>query len=332
VGEAPLPAMTHIAVQEAFGGSPVDWLEHASGEGEGVTCCALRPTAPPSSYPVRVQCTAWRFPVAHLTLFALRPINQMKRIVIMTHSIPPLVLPKRFEALQRQAQSQDADISRIVYRVDDAATRVEDLLRQVRDGGIGRFEVFLGKSGSRKTTFFSTLTKFFTGVSVHRIEQNIPLKDIAKHIQRHNTGQSPSIWFIHDRDNPTIDLQTAKLFAESLRPLFREQVGQVVLIWPITATEEAKVIADAAWEIGRDSIVDVISHGLYSFAGLSKSQYYEVADLTVRNLIPSETLESFGLTEDKVQSQLALSDTTGEFYTRLEAESRKINLKVPGHS
>jgi hypothetical protein len=83
--------MTHIAVQEAFGGSPVDWLEHASGEGEGVTCCALRPTAPSSSYPVRVQCTAWRFPVAHLTLFALRPINQMKRIVIVTHSIPPLV-------------------------------------------------------------------------------------------------------------------------------------------------------------------------------------------------------------------------------------------------
>jgi hypothetical protein len=176
VGEAPRPAMTHIAVQEAFGGSPVDWLEHASGEGEGVRCCALRPTAPPSSYPVRVQCTAWRFPVAHLTLFALRPINQMKRIVIMTHSIPPLVLPKRFEALQRQAQSQDADISRIVYRVDDAAT------------------------------------------------------------------------------------------------------------------------------------------------------------LSVRNLIPSETLESFGLTEDKVQSQLALSDTMGEFYSRLEAESQKINLKVPGHS
>ena len=117
-----------------------------------------------------------------------------------------------------------------------------------------------------------------------------------------------------------------------MRPLFREQVGQVVLIWPITATEEAKVIADAAWEIGRDSIVDVISHGLYSFAGLSKSQYYEVADLTVRNLIPSETLESFGLTEDKVQSQLALSDTIGEFYSRLEAESQKINLKVPGHS
>ena len=76
----------------------------------------------------------------------------------MSNDFPVLLLPKRYEALQEQAESKHASIAKIVYRVDDAATRVEDLLRQVRDGGIGRFEVFLGKSGSGKTTFFRTLT------------------------------------------------------------------------------------------------------------------------------------------------------------------------------
>jgi hypothetical protein len=80
--------------------------------------------------------------------------NSIKAQQLMTDSsLPALILPKRFEALQRQAQTHDADISKIVHRVDDAATRVEDLLRQVRDGGVGRFEVFLGKSGSGKRHF-----------------------------------------------------------------------------------------------------------------------------------------------------------------------------------
>ena len=246
----------------------------------------------------------------------------------MENVLPALVLPKRFEALQRQAKTHDADISRIVHRVDDAANRVENLLRQVRDGGVGRFEVFLGKSGSGKTTFFSTLTKFFSGVTVHKIETSVALEDIAEHIKRHNTVSTPSIWFIHDRDNPTIDVKEAKLFAESLRPLFRQPEGQIVLIWPITAEEESEVISEAAWTIGRDSLVDVISKGLYHFEGLSKLKYYEVADLTVRNLVPSETLETFGLNKARVADQLAISDTIGEFYARLEAESQRLNQRV----
>lgn len=64
-----------------------------------------------------------------------------------------LRLPKRYEVLEREAKDQDYDITRIVQRVDSAASRIETLLRQVRDGGVGRFELFHGASGSGKTTF-----------------------------------------------------------------------------------------------------------------------------------------------------------------------------------
>ena len=238
----------------------------------------------------------------------------------MADRFPALVLPKRFEALERQARTHAADISRIVHKVDDAATRIEDLLRQVRDGGIGRFEVFLGKSGSGKTTFFSTLTQFFKSVSVQSIPTEITLSSIPDHIKRHNTSNGTTIWFIHDRDNPDIDRAEAKRFAESLRPLFRRESGQVVLIWPITSIETSTILADAAWEIGRDSLVDVASKGIYQFSGLDKKQYYEIADLTVRNLTPSQSLETFGLTRDKTNALVAKADTIGEFYSLLEVE------------
>lgn len=245
----------------------------------------------------------------------------------MSDRIPVLVLPKRFEALEQQAKSRAADITRIVHKVDDAATRIEDLLRQVRDGGIGRFEVFLGKSGSGKTTFFSTLTKFFKGVTVNQVPTDIPLNDIAQHIRRHSIEPGSRIWFIHNRDNPEIDETQARRFAESLRVLFRETSGQLVLIWPITSEIAAKTIAAAAWEIGRDSLVDVHSKGVFSFAGIEKKQFYDIADLTVRNLTPSHTLETFGLTKQNTGSLIAKADTIGEFYSLLEGESQRINQR-----
>jgi len=89
------------------------------------------------------------------------PINVEKD---MQTDYPKLRLPKRFEALEREAKNTGADISQIVQRIDSATARIETLVRQVRDGGLGRFELFLGKSGSGKTTFFKTLGHFFEGI------------------------------------------------------------------------------------------------------------------------------------------------------------------------
>lgn len=40
-----------------------------------------------------------------------------------------LKLPKRYEALEREVRNSDADLTRIVQRVDVDATRLETLLR-----------------------------------------------------------------------------------------------------------------------------------------------------------------------------------------------------------
>ena len=106
-------------------------------------------------------------------------------------------------------------------------------------------------------------------------------------------------------------------FFESLRVLFRQEGGKVLVIWPITDDKGANIIADIAWQVGRDSI-SPISGPIYQFEGLPKKNYFEVADITIRNLNNGESLESFGIVDD-TSSQLFLdSETIGDFYSRIE--------------
>lgn len=245
----------------------------------------------------------------------------------MSTQFPILKLPKRFEALQREATSTGADISQIVQKIDSAAARVETLVRQVRDGGLGRFELFLGKSGSGKTTFFRTLQQFFEGIRIEAVENTVPLSDLTKHIRerRQGTDKQIVVYVLYDRDNEKVTHDEARDFFESLRVFFREDYGQVVITWPITDENAVDTLSKAAWEIGRDSIVDVTSKGVFSFEGVPKKAYYEIGDLTTRNLAPGQTLETFGLTKDVARSLISESETIAEFYSLLEAKSAEIN-------
>jgi hypothetical protein len=241
-----------------------------------------------------------------------------------TDHLPILKLPKRYEALEREATQSDADITRIVQRVDTAASRVETLLRQVRDGGLGRFEIFLGPSGSGKTTFFKTLTRFFSGTEVHEIAKTLPLSDIATYIRKHNHKEHDrQIWVLIDRDNPVVSASEAFSFFETLRVLFREESGRVVIVWPITDVPQANMLSSQAWAVGRDSVVG-LNKGLYNFSGPNKKDFTNIADLTIRTLT-GQSLEVFGLTPNVIDPLVTESETISEFYSRLEEKSAEIN-------
>lgn len=239
--------------------------------------------------------------------------------------IPRLILPKRFEVLERQAQEQSADLGQIVYRVDPAARRIEQLLRAVRDGGVGRFELFLGKSGSGKTTFLKTMPRFFDGISIAEIEPEVPLGEVANELRLRKLPEGGgAVWILHGRDNPQVPADDARRFFEDLRVLFREEEGQAVVVWPITDEEVARALSAIAWEIGRDSVVD-LTKGLYQFHGLGKEFFYDVADTTSRSLSRGQGLEAFGLGRSKSEELARDSETISEFYTRLEQASADIN-------
>ncbi len=84
------------------------------------------------------------------------------------------------------------------------------------------------------------------------------------------------------------------MFAELL-DFFRTPEGTGLLLWTITDEKAAQQIANTAWSIGRDSLLDFETKGIYKFNGLEKSKYPKVADDTTKNLT-GDGLEVFGLT------------------------------------
>lgn len=242
---------------------------------------------------------------------------------------PPrrLVLPKRYEVLARESDRHNINLSSIVERVDEAAERLDRIIGHVNSSGIGRLEFFLGLSGSGKTTFFHTLSNFFD-VSGEPLSSRVKLKNIAKEISRsYFRDKRPRIFFLSDRDNPVESKEVAAQFFEDLRRLFREEQGKVVIGWPITDKRKAREFAQVAWDIGRDSIVDTETKGIFHFKGLPKSKFYETADNTCRSL-SGDGLDSFGIDRDDAKPLIRKADTIGFFYELLEKRSSDINKET----
>lgn len=241
--------------------------------------------------------------------------------------VPPrLVLPRRFEKLEQYAKSAGTPLENLVRKVPEPTRRVESLLRSVRDQGLGRFEFLLGLSGSGKTTFLRTLPNFFTGAPVHGVPVQMQLADVPAWLSKQRQGSSePAIYVLYDRDNPSEEPVHLRSFFENLRVVFRSEASGIVLIWPITDDAKAQDFADVAWDIGRDSVVDPVSRGVYRFKGLPHEDYYDTANTTTMSLNGGKSLEAFGLTRAEAAPLVGASDTISEFYSKLEARSVEIN-------
>lgn len=237
-----------------------------------------------------------------------------------------LLLPKRYEKLQDAANEHMADLAQIVRKVPDATARIELLMRQITNGGLGRFELLLGPSGSGKTTFLSTLPRFYSGAKITPLSDKLSLAEVAAEIKSLSaTRIEGQIFVLLERDNPDIDETNLRNFFEELRKIFRLPGGEILIIWPITDTDSAKMISAMAWAVGSDSIVDQISRGLYNFTGLPKSAYFDVADITARSLNGGQGLEAFGLGTATAQAMVQQSGTISQFFGRLEAKSQELN-------
>ena len=230
-----------------------------------------------------------------------------------------LELPRRWEFLAERAAKAQVDPGEVVERVDDAARRIDALLRRVRDGGGGVIEVIYGLSGSGKTTFLQTLERFFTGITVSVFDKERSLLELPGFVRKgYVSGEGNNrIVLIDRRDNPTANelSQVEEVFGELLN-VFREPGGAAVVLWPITKPESAAHVAQTAWAVGRDSMADAGSNGQFHFKGIDPARYFDLADNTSRTLT-GDSLEAFGITRQAAAALLPSCETISDFYTKV---------------
>jgi hypothetical protein len=246
------------------------------------------------------------------------------------NKLPKLELPKRWELLKQRADAASIDPVEVVERVDLAAERVDKLLQRVRTGGGGLFEIIYGLSGSGKTTFLKTLPKFFEDISVISFPQERPLTELPQFISdaHPSAGKNARVILIERRDNPSAaDLEQADAMLADLLETFRTPEGCALILWPITREQSATIIANKAWETGRDSVVDQETRGIFRFLGVPKDRYYEIADSTSRNLA-GDPLEAFGITSTVGLELLSDCDTISDFFARVDQHADKAREKT----
>ncbi len=249
----------------------------------------------------------------------------MKKKLDVDFNFNQLSLPSRFEVLEREITELGLDINQIVYSVDTASNEIEGLLKSVNFGSIGKFRIFLGTSGSGKTTFLKTLSNFFSEIDIITIDREISLAEIPEFIINEKT-ENNSIFVIEDRDNPNESTEDLRVFFEELRFLFRKPEGEVLVIWPITDKDSAETIGKIAWDVGRDSITPP-DGAIYSFKGLDKKEFYNVANITSKN-INGSNLESYGISSESTKQILKKVETIGEYFSELEKHSIELNCET----
>lgn len=234
--------------------------------------------------------------------------------------LPKLELPRRWELLQQKATAAEIDPFEVVERVDSAAEQVDALLRRVRTGGGGLIEVVFGLSGSGKTTFLKTLPKFFDNIVVNSFPSDLSIVHLPDYIRNsyNMTDSRQRVILIEKRDNPKrSDLDQIEDTFSDLLEVFREKEGAAVVLWPITKPESADFVAQTAWSVGRDSMVDSKSKGILQFHGITKDRYYELTDNTSRTLT-GDGLEAFGISRDQAISMSGRCQTISDFFAEVD--------------
>jgi DNA (cytosine-5)-methyltransferase 1 len=231
-------------------------------------------------------------------------------------NLPPLIMPRRWEALEVEARKRAVPLKPIIMPVQPAIAEVEKELRQIRESGMGRLMVMSGVTGSGKTTFLNSLSFFIDDIGVHTVRglTNVNSREDVETalaaLRRENDRLSVIV--LEGKEAPgsfrndEIDVLLTTLNAD-----FRKESGRRTLfVIPTTSQSVAQNISSRAANVGG---MTSKSRPFYVFPGPAKNDYISITDDMLRALNESRTLLEYGMSEPQARGIAESAESLGDF-------------------
>ena len=237
-----------------------------------------------------------------------------------------IVVPDRFESLERRAQD---NLRTIIEPVQQSLDKMDEVFSLMRSTDRGAFLVLRGASGASKSTFLHTMNLYRENVRTISVSGGIGIREFFNAATV--DSKFLNIFVLEEREAAT-SFSDSELedWLHSINGFIRSTKGsKSLVVWPCNTDTLRDRIVSLAEQIGGESLIGA-NEKWHHFLGPQKEQYAIIAERTLATLNQGASFSDLGLTVEIVNEVSEESTTIGDFLTRLHGKISKVQNYVSG--
>lgn len=256
-------------------------------------------------------------------------------------AIPSLVLPTRWEHLQPRMERKRVPIRTIIKPVSEAINIMREVIEYVRTTDGAQVLVVRAETGSGKTTFLNTLPYYLQDVSFNLLVmdlQNLTEEEFGEHLWKMDPDpEALNLIVLEGREKPeSITDAYVQVVLAHINRFARQKAVPIIFVIPTIEEQVARNWCNHGAKIGDLIPEKRLYEGSrwYTFPGVPREKYIDIAEETVRALNPPYGLVDFGVSPDELKNWSDVAQTIGEFIgilaTEISARRRRSSIPLKG--
>lgn len=240
-------------------------------------------------------------------------------------TLPPIFLPTRWEKLSPKIDNDNTTF-RIIRPVLQAIRVIEKIVDYLAVTRGGQVFVIRGDTGSGKTTFLNTLSHYVgTNLHIQTIDIQPLTEDLFSEIlwKTKISEDVVNLIILEGREKPEdISEKYIQVALSNINRFVRSSLSPILFVIPTIDEQVAR-----RWCQHGETIGDLIPKSImydgarwYTFPGVSKSEYAQIAEETVRALNPPYMLSDYGILPEESKVWVDVSPTIGNYIEKIAGE------------